>query len=560
MLKPKTTRSFHTQLTRQTVDYSMSPPVLQTTSPISTCSMLEFGNKINVLATTTLEMSSPNFFQLSSSALKALKSRPETIEIRWKPRATSHHMIVSEAYPKYVGIAFFTVVKEHFPPINHIGNVAVRPPIRVITLIGEDDDAIRRVLRWARSCCDGKGLVPFPFAQKENRLALSYLDHRAATLLGCVWLAEKINEHITSIVERFIHPADAGLLLRHLPTTDVVFQKLVNYIARVTWHDMQKRRVESHAGGASVKPVPRQRLHSDGFVPLRKQHADTLGGAVDKIINAYIAAARSKRNITMPLSRPAPQPRSSISRSKSKPMISVGIDQSVPCPKTLTTTSKVAAQSPTSAGPANNERSKKEDIVSRATEPIRWTFVRDSSNWPDEMIEQNSLSGETSNQAAEQLSISSRQTPEITSTSTTSIWPSTAPCTKQPCQSHQANHPHSSNRVKIRPLLSGRSAPKKKWQPLSLTHVSDTTSKLSISKSSTTVPRTVNTGPILGDHDEPSLNTTKFSGTKSRAMRQAKIITNTAPENKHEKPPSKSGTIANNNRFTLLEEASDTDF
>lgn len=256
-------------------------------------------------------MTTDSFFQLSPSALKALKSKSDTLEIRWKPRPAAEYIVLDDKYPKQVSITFFGLFKEQFPALSQTHDLGIKPQSRVVILVGADVGAIRKILAWAVSCCDGRGLSPFPFAQKENRYTLSYLDRQAAALLQITWLNKKIDEHMQVLEGRFIHPADARLLIQQLPHTDAVFTRLVNHIANSTWSDMQQRRALREGKHGLGEAAPGERLRSIGFVPLRKQYASTLGVEVNKIINAKIdeakilKAARVRiRNTVPPLKPP----------------------------------------------------------------------------------------------------------------------------------------------------------------------------------------------------------------------------------------------------------------
>lgn len=176
-------------------------------------------------------MSTPCFLLLSPSALKTLKNKTETLEIRWKQRPAAEYIVLDDKYAKEVGIIFFGIFEEQFPRPMQVRTSSLAPAKRVITLVRADIGAIRKILKWALSCCYGRGLSPFPFAQKENRYTLSYLDRQAAELLQISWLAEKVDERMQVLEDHFMHPADARLLVQQLPHTDPVFSRLVDHIA-----------------------------------------------------------------------------------------------------------------------------------------------------------------------------------------------------------------------------------------------------------------------------------------------------------------------------------------
>lgn len=239
-------------------------------------------------------MTTADFLQMSPLGLKELATKTENLIIRWKPEPASEHRIILDNYPKRVGIVFSGYIKKEFPDSSPTVFNSVRLQKSTITLVGGDVDALRRILRWTTACCQGKGRVPYPFAQKDNAYTQTCLDREAAQVFQIPWLVDELVKHMQKLESRTLQPNDIRALLTKLEYPHEIFYRVVAHVADKTWEDMQKRRAQRQLKkDANGKLLPRERLPSDRFVPVRKEFPFTLGKDVDTIIEERLQQARS---------------------------------------------------------------------------------------------------------------------------------------------------------------------------------------------------------------------------------------------------------------------------
>ncbi|KAK6376940.1 hypothetical protein LTR64_000319 [Lithohypha guttulata] len=175
-----------------------------------------------------------------------------------------------------------------------------QPQSRIVNVVGGDPDAIRKILKWTVDCCKGQGRVHFPFAEKESRYTLTYLDRQAALVLSIPWVVDEADTHLRNLEANFIHPHDVRAIVPRLEWPDEVYQRLAKHIADKTWQDMQKRQLQKRKKNVDAELLARERLPSDGFVPVRKEFPITLGAEVDKIIEARLRQGRTGQQPRIP--------------------------------------------------------------------------------------------------------------------------------------------------------------------------------------------------------------------------------------------------------------------